>query len=114
VAAEPKHHWRRDINASMAPATPIIRRHRFTGGSTLKATEFAIHAWLAKLTRQTGRRLTWEHRSGVHMVRCDGTPIGTMTSLAAVETFLSGYERALEWRGSAGLDITPGELDQAA
>ena len=76
----------------------------------MNATEFVIRARLAQLTRQSGKRLTWEQRSGVHMIRCDGMPIGTMTSLAAVETFVQGYERALE---SPVVD-TPGELDQAA
>jgi hypothetical protein len=81
----------------------------------VNATEFAIRAWLAQLTRQTGRRLTWDQRKGVHMIRRDGTPIGSMTSLASVENFLNGYERALESSGSPADDVTtPGELDQAA
>jgi hypothetical protein len=49
------------------------------------------------------------------MIRRDGVPIGSMTSLAAVETFLRGYERALEpFRPAAGDIVTPGDLDQAA
>lgn len=77
----------------------------------MNTTEFVIRARLAQLTRRSGKRLSWEQRSGVHMIRCDGTPIGTMTSLAAVETFLQGYEHALE---SLFDDLTPGELEQAA
>jgi len=82
----------------------------------VNATEFAIRAWLAQLTRRTGRVLTWEQRTGVHMIRRDGTPIASMTSLAAVENFLNGYERALESTGSLAADdvSTAGELDQAA
>jgi hypothetical protein len=81
----------------------------------LNATEFAVRAWLSQLSRETGRRLTWEQRSGAHMIRRDGVPIGAMTSLAAVETFLRGYQRALEPFGSAAGDIvTPGDLGQTA
>ena len=81
----------------------------------MNATEFAIRAWLAQLTRQTGRRLIWDQRNGVHMIRRDGMPIGSMTSLASVENFLHGYERALESSGSPAVDdTTTGELDQAA
>ena len=81
----------------------------------MNATEFAVRAWLGQLTRQTGQRLTWEQRDGVHMIRRDGTPIGSMTSLASVENFLRGYERALESAGSPAVDdTTDGELDQAA
>jgi hypothetical protein len=61
----------------------------------MTTTEFAIRAWLAQLSRQTGQLLTWEHRHGVHMLRCGGRPIASLTSMAAVETFLQGYERAL-------------------
>jgi hypothetical protein len=78
----------------------------------MNATEFVIRARLARLSRRSGKRLTWEQRSGVHMIRCEGMPIGTMTNLAAVETFLQGYERALK---APSDDITaPGELGQAA
>jgi hypothetical protein len=80
----------------------------------LNATEFAIRAWIAQLTRQTGQRLTWEQRCGVHTIRRDGMLIGTMTSLAAVETFLGGYERALDSPGAAAVDVTFDELDEAA
>jgi hypothetical protein len=81
----------------------------------VNATEFTVRAWLAQLTRQTGQRLTWEHRDGVHMIRRDGVPIGSMTSLASVENFLGGYERALESSGSSAVDdTTDDELDQAA
>jgi hypothetical protein len=80
----------------------------------LNGTEF-IRAWIAQLTRQTGRRLAWEQRCGVHTIRRDGTLIGAMTSLAAVEIFLRGYERALDSPAAAAIDvITPNELDQAA
>jgi hypothetical protein len=81
----------------------------------LNATEFVIRARLAQLTRQTGRRLTWEQCEGAHMIRRDGVPIGSMTSLAAVETFLRGFERALdaELKSAARLPAA-NELDQAA
>jgi hypothetical protein len=49
------------------------------------------------------------------MIRRDGVPIGSMTSLASVENFLGGYERALESSGSPAVDVTTDdELDQAA
>jgi hypothetical protein len=73
----------------------------------MKPTEFAIKAWLAQLSQQTGQRLTWEHRYGVQMIRCNGHAIGTMSSTAAVETFLRGFER-----GMSVLEAT--RLDQAA
>jgi hypothetical protein len=81
----------------------------------LNANEFVIRAWLAQLTRQTGRRLTWDQREGAHMIRRDGVPIGSMTSLAAVETFLRGFERALdaEFEAAAHLPVAD-EFDQAA
>jgi hypothetical protein len=62
----------------------------------MKPAEFAIHAWLAHLSRVSGRRLTWERQPGVEVIRQDGAPIGTMTSLSAVETFLRGFERGIE------------------
>jgi hypothetical protein len=81
----------------------------------LTTTEFAIRAWLAQLTRQTGCLLTWEQRGGVHFIRRDGMLIGSMTSLAAVETFLHGFERALQSPALGSAEVTaPGELDQAA
>lgn len=48
------------------------------------------------------------------MIRRDGVPIGAMTSLAAVETFLRGYERALEHGSAPGDIVTPDDLGQAA
>jgi len=76
----------------------------------MKPTELVTHARIAQLTRQTGRRLTWEQHAGVHVIRRDGAPIGTMTSLAAVETFLRGYERGLELAGGDAVV----RLDRAA
>jgi hypothetical protein len=61
----------------------------------MRPTEFMIKAWLAQLSRQTGQRLTWDRRDGVEMIRSNGEPIGTLTSIAAVEIFLSGFERGL-------------------
>jgi hypothetical protein len=70
----------------------------------MKPTEFAIKAWLAQLSRETGQRLTWESRDGVEMIRCNGNAIGTMTSIAAVETFLRGFERGMDFGHAAHLD----------
>jgi hypothetical protein len=77
----------------------------------MKPTEFATRAWIAQLTQRTGQRLTWEQRAGVHVIRRDGALIGTMTSLAAVETFLHGYEHGIQ---TPNRDATDSELDQAA
>jgi hypothetical protein len=77
----------------------------------VKPTEFATRAWIAQLTRRTGRRLTWEQRAGVHIIRRDGELIGTMTSLAAVETFLRGYEHGIQ---TDACNQPHAELDQAA
>jgi hypothetical protein len=62
----------------------------------VKPTELAVEAWLAHLSHFTGQRLTWERQHGVEVIRREGKPIGTMTSLSAVETFLRGFERGIE------------------